>query len=233
MSRSKKLFKLQQLDSKIDSHRKRISEIDKILADDSELQQAAKLESKKASFLAEKEKDLRSAEALVEDQQFKIERNKKKLYGGQVTNPKELEDLQLESDALHDYLAVLEERQLEAMLELDEARQNHKQAERALDKIRDQWDKLVQELSAERDQLTKNIQELQNKRPELTSDLKTEDFQLYEQVRKNSGGVAVAAMKEKSCTACGSLIPSALAQQASSPTKIAQCSTCNRILHRV
>ncbi|NIM05125.1 MAG: hypothetical protein GTN65_05800, partial [Armatimonadetes bacterium] len=63
----------------------------------------------------------RRAKHEVEDQRLKIQKTDEALYGGSVANPKELEDLQMESEALKRYLETLEDRYLEAMLEQDEA----------------------------------------------------------------------------------------------------------------
>lgn len=231
MSSSKFLYRLQQLDSEIDASRRRIAEIDALLADDSKLKAASRAEKQAASAAAEAEKQLRKAEGAVEDQKYKLERNKEKLYGGSVTNPKELEDLQMEADSLQKYLEVLEEHQLEAMIKLDEARAEHDQKKRVMEEIRDQWERTVQELESEKKALKKSIRNLQEKRPGLAENISKDDLQLYEKIRSRAGGVAVAGMKENSCAACGSHLPSGLAQQASSPSTLAQCSTCGRILH--
>ena len=231
MSRSKQLYKLQELDSEIDQALKRIREIEDIMADDAELQQAFQHEQQKAEIVSSKETALRQAEARVEDQKFKIEKNKAKLYGGKVTNPKELEDLQMESESLHDYLAVLEERQLEAMLALDEAESEHQSAVETYQKIKAAREEMIQELQQEKKELESRIQVLRDKRPTLSADIRKEDLQLYQRLREKMGGVAVAVMADTSCSACGSHIPSALAQKAKSPSSIAQCNTCNRILH--
>ena len=68
----------------------------------------------------------------VNKQKVKIEQSEASLYSGNVTNPKELQDLQNEAAALKRYLVTLEDRQLEAMLEVETAEQS-KQA--ALDKL--------------------------------------------------------------------------------------------------
>ena len=96
MSRVSSLYRLQELDTEIDNNHARIEEINTILADNSEL--AALREALEGAEVALKEARTENSTAnhAVLSQRDKIEGNDKKLYGGAVTNPKELEDLQLE-----------------------------------------------------------------------------------------------------------------------------------------
>lgn len=231
MSRSKALYQLQQIDSEIDHSRKRIAEIDSLLADDSTLQEAERKEAVQQKQLKEQGRKLKTAEDQVEDQEYKIERNKKKLYGGTVTNPKELEDLQMEADALGDYLSVLEDRQLEEMLAHEEAQQAYHSARKRLQEIQDEWDQKSRQWREEKAALENTIDRLKAQRKKQIQEIPEEDLKLYERLRQSSGGVAAAALEGSSCTACGSQVPSGLAQQAASPSQLAQCSTCGRILH--
>jgi len=121
MSRSKTLYQLQQFDTEIDQSLKRIQEIDSILYNRKELDNALKVQEKDHIFLGEKKQNQKSAEQDVDTQNGKLTQNQNKLYSGAITNPKDLEDLQMESASLQKYLSVLEERQLEAMLESDHA----------------------------------------------------------------------------------------------------------------
>ena len=128
MGRSKTLYQVQQYDTQIDNASKRILEIDAILSDNKLLDNALKIQSETEHVLIEKKKVLASAEVIVGDHSLKIDQNQKKLYGGSVTNPKDLEDLQLESESLKKYLSVLEERQLVAILEMEEAENDYNNA---------------------------------------------------------------------------------------------------------
>jgi hypothetical protein len=231
MSRSKNLYQLQQIDSEIDRSLDRINEIDSLLADDSTLQEAERKEADQRKKLKEQGRKLKAAEDQVEDQEYKIERNKKKLYGGTVTNPKELEDLQMEAEALGDYLSVLEDRQLEEMLAYEEAQDTHQSANNNLQNIQHDWDQKSRQWRDEKSDLKKKIDRLNEQRKDHIREIPEEDLNMYERLRKSSGGVAAAALEASSCTACGSQVPSGLAQQAASPSQLAQCSTCGRILH--
>ena len=231
MSRSENLYTLQQLDSAIDSASKRINEIDRILANDKALVQAKKRYQQAQSAADSKSKALKSCERQVADQNTKIEQNQKKLYGGAVSNPKELEDLQLEANSLAKYLRILEDKQLEAMLEADEAQSASDQAFSDLESLQSQTQEDHQNLLQEKSELLDKISKSEKNKDEYLAAQELPDLEVYNALRKTSGGLAVTLMVSSSCLACGANIPSAIEQQARSPSKLVFCPTCKRILH--
>jgi predicted nucleic acid-binding Zn-ribbon protein len=231
MSRSKTLFQLQQYDSEIDSSNQRIKEIDAILADQEDLIKAQKEQDKTEKDLQTKQNLLQSAEHQVEDQNLKITQNENKLYSGVITNPKELEDLQLESSSLKKYLEVLEERQLEAMLEVEKAQEIYDQAFLIYKELADIKAALSLDLNAEKNTLINKVDTLSNQKISFLETADIPDIETYNSLRKALGGIAVTQMISGSCSSCGSNIPSAIEQEAKSPGKISVCPACKRILH--
>jgi len=230
MSLSKPLYKLQQIDSDIDQSNKRIDEIKKALSDNRALNAALQTQEAHKLFLDDKQKKLKASEHSVEGQNLKISQNQKKLYGGVITNPKELEDLQLESTSLEKYLSVLEERQLEAMLEYEQALTTYNQFASNAAEISSNKQAEDEKFMVEKDNLESKVSQLQSDRSVYIDSTSITDLPIYERLRKSSGGIAVTLMVESSCSSCGANIPSAIEQQAKSPTKLAYCPTCKRIL---
>ena len=231
MSRSNILYQLQQYDSGIDQANKRVQVIDSILSDTTEFDYALNEQEERKIFLAEKHKTLKSTEHTVTIQNQKITQNQNKLYSGAVTNPKDLEDLQLESDSLHKYLSVLEERQIEAMLESDQAQEIYDLSSALINEISQKKQTERELLSAEKSEVEFKISSFQSDRETLLTNSKIPDISIYENLRKSSGGIAVTLMQKSSCSACGSNIPSAIEQEARSPKKLSFCPACKRILH--
>jgi len=231
MSRSQMLYQLQQYDSGIDQAIKRIQAIESILSDSNELYFAQKKQEEYKLILDEKQKLLKSAEHIVEIQNQKITQNQNKLYSGAVTNPKDLEDLQLESTSLQKYLSVLEERQLETMFESDQAQEIYDQASAHADEVSQTKQAESEVLSTENSSLESKISSLQNDREAFLANAEISELPVYDNLRKSSGGIAVTLMQNSSCSACGSNIPSAIEQEARSPKKLSFCPACRRILH--
>jgi uncharacterized protein len=231
MSQPFKLFRLQQLDSQIDQTRARLSEVERTLRDDKELQAAVMEESRATERMQEARKVLRRAEEDVQAQKIKIELSEAALYGGKVRNPKELQDLQNEVASLNRYLAVLEDRQLEKMMALEEAENEYT----SLAQIHEQIQKKVEVqnagLSQEKNQLQKDLERLLEERKAAISTVEAVDLNLYENLRQQRKGIAVAKVSDKTCSACGSTLTPSIVQAAHSPTQIARCSFCGRILY--
>jgi predicted nucleic acid-binding Zn-ribbon protein len=231
MSQPRQLYNLQQLDSQLDSARARISEIEKILSDHTALQQAkAQAESAEKTF-QQAQIALKHAEQDVETQQTKIANNERTLYSGSVTNPKELEDLQLESAALKRHLVTLEDRQLECMLALEDATNTHESAQSNLESTEEQVAKENIELTDEKTSLLADVEALEAQRVGAAAPIAPEDMQLYLKLRETRHGLAVAEVEDNSCSACGFNLTAAQAQAARSPSKVTTCDSCRRILY--
>ncbi len=231
MSRAQSLFILQELDTSLDQAEKRIHEIDLILQDSSLLDEAMEIYKELEMIHTEKSAFLKNAEHDVSLQNIKIEQNQKKLYGGAITNPKELEDLQLESNALGKYLQVLEERQLEAMLESDQSRSELESASNRVAEVKHNREIQHRSLTAEKTKLEAEIITLTAKKTRYIASVDLPDLPVYQALRGRSGGLAIALMVDASCSSCGSNIPSAIEQSAKSPSNLEFCPTCKRILH--
>jgi predicted nucleic acid-binding Zn-ribbon protein len=231
MSQPRQLYNLQQIDSQLDSARSRITEIEKILSDYTALQQAkAQAENAEKAF-QQAQIALKHAEQDVETQQTKIANNERTLYSGSVTNPKELEDLQLESAALKRHLVTLEDKQLECMLALEDATSVHESAQSNLESTEEQAAKENVELTDEKTSLLADVETFEAQRVGAAAPIDPKDMQLYLKLRETRHGRAVAEVKDNSCSACGYNLTAAQAQAARSPSKVTTCDSCRRILY--
>ncbi|MBC8506493.1 MAG: hypothetical protein ISR58_14525 [Anaerolineales bacterium] len=231
MGRSENLYHLQRIDSQIDDHNRRLLEIQKTLEDD----RVVKIAKDEAAVAQEElnaaQKHLRSERAIVQDQRAKIEESEKRLYSGTVANPKELEDIQTEIGALKRYLDILEERQLEAMLAVDETQEIFDAAQAQLEQTLANTESRNADLLKEKSEIDALLADLRNKREGQANGIDTADLKLYEEVRTKRAGVGVAKVQERTCSACGSILASAIYQQSRSPNNITHCDTCERILY--
>lgn len=231
MSQPFKLFRLQQLDSQLDQAATRLQQIEIGLADDQELKLAKSQTGQVQLALEATRKALRRAEEEVKAQRLKIEQTEATLYGGKVRNPKELQDIQKEVAALKRYLIVLEDRQLEIMFTVEAAEGEYSQAAQHLNQIEQRNLQGNAVLLREKSNLSDEVRNLQDERMAASSGISAEDLALYNQVRQQRRGIAVARVVEKNCSACGSTLSAALLHATRSPTQLARCDTCGRILY--
>ena len=226
-----KLYRLQQLDNQIDKIEKRLTSIAGILKDNKNIVQAeANLElvqEKHSSAL----KQLRHAEDAVRSQKIKIEYNQTNLYAGRIQNPKELQDLQHESVALSKLLAQLEESQLDIMIKVEEIEAEVRKAQDFLAAVQKEFTDHSGHLMEEQAQLSRDRDSSLVERNAVASTIPPDELSIYESLRPKRGGIAVARVQNKSCTACGTTLSATLLHDARNPTSLTYCDTCSRILY--
>jgi len=230
MSAALGLFRLQQIDSQMDQARARLETIRQIIENDAELRAATEGASAAESAHVEAERAQRQAEAEVQSQRIKIEQAESSLYGGMVHNPKELQDLQHDAASLKKYLATLEDRLLESMLATEAAAASLAEARAAYSQMESRLGDQTRDLTAERARLAHNLERLEAERKAAASPVDAKLLGQYESLRRERRGIAVAAVSDGACAACGASLTPANQQTARSSAQIARCSTCGRIL---
>jgi predicted nucleic acid-binding Zn-ribbon protein len=231
MNQSSQLYQLQKIDTDLDQANNRVTEINRLLEMDEALKQAKNKVEQAQSNLIKTRHSLKNCEESVSAVRIKINTSESSLYGGKIRNPKELQDLQTEIAALKRRLSVLEDEQLEAMIVLEQSENELSTAQDRLVEITADHTSKQSGLVGERTQLEKNIEKLQSMRNGVVSSILPENLEIYERLRKQKRGLAVCAVDENECSACGSTIRPAERQAARSPLQIAYCSSCGRILY--
>jgi len=201
------------------------------------LENDVELRAVNEKFAAAEEK-LRNAERLlklseqeVEKQRIKIQQTESSLYGGLVHNPKELQDLQKDVASLKRHLETLEERQLEAMLTVETAEQELQQTRLELENIKSNRGAQFRDLNDESDIINKDIDKLSSERNAVMKDIGGQAVVIYDQLRKQRRGVAVATISDGSCAACGTTLTQSHQQNARSATQLFYCPSCGRVLY--
>jgi len=231
MSQSLLLFNLQKIDTTLDNARARLKEIEIILNDDALLVKTHETVADADHNYQVAIKGLKAAEEEVRAQQTKIDNNQKTLYSGIVTNPKELEDLQNESDALKRYLIILEDKQLGKMVAYEEAEAEFNTAQIHLEQVKEQVALENSELTKEKKSLLEEVEKLEDEREHAVSTIDNENLSTYSKLRETHRGVAVVKVSDRTCSACGAALSASLAQAVRSPSKITFCENCGRILY--
>ena len=231
MSRASSLFRLQRQDQELDAARVKLESIQ------AELGTAGGLGARRMRLQAA-EQTLQSdhaAHAHAENEvallRAKLEATDAALYGGTVRNPKELADLQHESEALRRHVATLDDRLLETMLALESSEAEHRQALEALESGESEWSDSRQKLERARSECLQQIERLQGEREATMASVPTTDVQLYESLRKTYGGTAVAEILDSCCGACGVAVAPSIVQTVRNNPELVRCRQCNRILY--
>lgn len=224
------LYRLQQLDTAIDSTQSRLSEIALALSDHRLVHKAEKQyeiaqEQAKAHRI-----QLKQIEDKVEAQRIKRKTSQASLFSGKIKNPKELQDLQMETEALKRYIAQLEDEQLEAMIAYETAEKAEKQAEKKLQQTYGTAAEENASLLGEQSKLQQNLEKLLKEKDAALSAVPANLLQLYQKLRKTKRGIAVTTISDGGCSTCGQALTPADLQLVRASANLIYCPSCGRIL---
>jgi uncharacterized protein len=230
MNPASSLYQLQQTDTKIKVADDRIAAIKKTISGDKRILAAQQAIKKAAQQVLKAQQALRTIEEKAKAVRVKLETSNAKLYGGRITNPKELQDIQLAVASSKKRLSIYEDEQLTAMIELENAESAHTAAEQSLGQTETQTLSDHASLTGELTQLNKTRDRLLSERSAITGPIDPAHIDIYDKLIRTKYGTAVVPLEDDTCTACGATIRSATLQAARSPKEITFCPTCKRII---
>lgn len=230
MSAALGLYRLQQVDSQIDQIQSRLKAIQQTLENDVTLRTANEYLTAADHKYKDAERALKLSESEVEKQHMKIEQTESSLYGGNVHNPKELQDLQRDVVSLKRHLETLEERELEAMLAVEGTEKDLQTAKIDLERVQSNLREQNKDLTKESEALRKDLERLNSERQAVITDIASQTLNVYDQLRKQKRGIAITTIADNSCEACGTTLTASQQQTARSTTQLFHCPTCGRIL---
>lgn len=225
------LYHLQKLDSRLDSIKDRLKSISSILNSDARIAVAEKVLDEKKKAFSVQQKKLQLIEESIHAKRMKIEQSEASLYGGGIKNPKELQDLQKEIVSIKSTILSLEESELAAMFDVENAEKEVTVAEDALKTVMTTVASSQSQLMAERTELEQTVHKLEQERPAIVSQISSSALDQYEELRKKKRGIAVAAVEERCCSVCGTELTPAEFQAAKSPSTLFYCASCGRLLY--
>jgi predicted nucleic acid-binding Zn-ribbon protein len=231
VGRASVLYRLQQIDLTIDQASARMAAVDAELSEHSKLKAAQDEASRTEAASRQVSQAARAAEDAVASQRGKVDETEKKLYGGSVHSPKELQELQAEAEALRRHLATLEDLQLDEMMELEQAEKAADAARARLELAQADSSGRDQNLNKERERLAAMLGQRSEEREAAADGVSQEDMLLYQNLRRNSGGLAVAEMLDGTCGACGLTLAASARQEVRSGLGLIRCQQCGRILY--
>jgi len=233
MSRTRDLYDLQKTDDELQRVSRRLKEIAAALGKSNEVTRARKRLTDAEEHLAKCRAQARDLDLEVRGVNQRIETNEQRLYGGRVTNPKELANLQKDTASLKRWREKKEDELLEALVAEEEAETDLSQAQTNLGQITTSWEAGQEELGAERSQFESRREELAQHRDSLIASIAADDIATYQALRQRKTGRAVAAVKDGICEGCRMPPPTIQVQQAEAGETLVFCNNCGRILHIV
>jgi predicted nucleic acid-binding Zn-ribbon protein len=231
VTRLSNLYRLQVIDGQLDALKARLAELDHLLSTHSELDAARAEEG-----LALQAQNTAREHANQSEEDNRLQLNKIKdtdqaLYGGNVRNPKELQDLQNDIASMQKHQTVLEERQLQAMMALEESESASARSHQAVLAIETRRTEQEKTWQLEQAEVRAQLQTMEMQAEAALAAVLPEDLSLYQSLRKSKRGRAVVKMESDSCPGCG-VTPSATRLDAArNGQEIVLCGNCGRILY--
>lgn len=230
MSQNKMLYRLQKLDLDIDTSTRRVRDITAALEQDSALRQAEAEVTSLQEVLRPQEAraaDLNLELQTIADQAAQLTA---RLYGGQVTNPKELEDIQHKIAERKRRHASLENELLETMISIEALQVSLAEVSDHLREVQAASAAERQGLTEELQRLKQSLKALKPERQEVARQVTPDILKLYDTLRASKQGRAVAVLNEESCSVCRVGQTTTIVQQVRQGQELILCSSCGRIL---
>jgi len=231
MNQTLSLYRLQQIDLQIDRLQARLHSIQEMLDDDAEMRLLNEQTLAVESRCQAAQQALKQAEGDVQSQHIKIEQTQSNLFGAKSQSPKELQDLQNDVASLKRYLVVLEDCQIEAMMASETAEADLLSAQAKLSVGHAGQTEKSRGLHLEQGALKNDLERFFVERNAVAGAIPPTELALYDQLRQQRRGIAVAVIGDNSCGACGSTLSLAQIQSARSSGQMTLCPSCGRILY--
>jgi uncharacterized protein len=232
-----RLLELADLDADLSrlEHRRRglpeHAELDRLEQRDAQLRDAiASLEAEQGDLKRAQAK----AEADVEQVRTRIDRDRKRLDAGQVSSPRDLENLQSEVASLTRRQSDLEEVVLDIMerQETADGRRQEAAAERVT--IASDRDTVTARRDAALAEIAEQAGKAADRRASVAAQEPADLLALYERMREQHGGVGAAALRRGRCEGCHLSLNTVDLNtiRAADPDEVLRCEECRRILVR-
>ena len=160
----------------------------------------------------------------------KIDSEQAKLMSGSITNPKEVQHISREMDALRRRKEKLEIDNLALLERIEKAQGQLAKIDAALAQLASREESLTDEFRSKGGEIQTALDSLKNRRNDLTAELDADTVERYERARASKQGVGAGALDGTACTACRMELPAERVDELLSGPEIAMCPACRRLL---
>lgn len=223
------LWKLEEIDDGLQSRKAELGSLD----DGSLLKQ--KVDALRGE-LERQRGELREMRREMEDKELEargLEERRRvlenRIYGGFVTNPRELESMEKEAEMLRRTQDRLEERVLELMYAIEDRSARVKELEEQLKVEEGEYEKVRQSYEQRYSELSEAIASLEKEREELLPQIDPCLLERYQEIRARVGG-GIAKVEKGVCGGCGFSVSPRLLSRLREGEALIYCENCGRIL---
>ncbi|HLX58623.1 MAG TPA: C4-type zinc ribbon domain-containing protein [Ktedonobacteraceae bacterium] len=225
------LYQLQQLDLELERLIAEQQALAQTLQADAALKKA-RLEHQvaqqqlQAGLQAQKE-----AEWALEELDQRLRLLEQRLYSGSITNPKELNAVQQETQHLRAQQNRQEEMTLEVMDATENLQEMARQKSEAMRRAEEVWTEHNAASVQRGGQLDSKRQEVQARRDQFVISIDADLLKRYDALKRAKQGRAVSRVEQNSCQWCRVILTPSELQRARASQDLQTCGNCGRILY--
>lgn len=226
------LLLLQEIDKDIVREEKRQKKLPaRIQKIDNAKVKIEKIIRDKKESLKELRLKIKRKEIDVKEVNTKIEKHQNELYGGKISDIKELKQLQKVIELLKKDRDKIEEDLLVLMDEEDDFKIDLSEAEKELAKLDEQLQRRQKEVNQQDKEIKKIIEEKQKKRTEIVEKINDRELiERYNMLWGEKEGEVVVEIDGSICSGCNLSLPSDIIYHLQRDDMLITCPNCNRIL---
>ena len=230
MTSVKLLFSLQEFDLELDGLDVQISGVELELNARALVGEVESSLGVQVELLGEIQEAHKTQQIEAEDLRGRATLLEAQLYSGEITNPRDLASLELETGNVKAQIDQKEIGLVELAVRADDLRRAVGELEEQLETSRAEWELRRSELTSQAASLSAEKDALNNRRNEFAASIDQSEMGHYEHLRQSKGGTAVAKVERGLCQACRLSLPTQHLQRVKSGKQTVLCSSCGRML---
>ena len=230
MNSAKSLLEVQQIDQRLAKSRAEYRKIADLLKAKGDLKKLKSNYEASRVRVLETRLEHGKLEAEGAGLREKLEGIETRLYGGAITNLRELTALEEEHNLTTRSLAAAEEAVAPAQLASDDAALRHGDLQESLAASEKQWKTEASEYRKRAHSVSEECNTLESERNSFASDIDANDLSIYRSLLPRKAGVAVARVERGICLGCRIKLPMREIARLKNSASLVLCSSCGRIL---
>ena len=227
------LLALSDTDAEIRRLQKRLDELPEQQQLDSAQEERTRLEEARADRTLDQ--DQAQAVADKEDREVgqlreRLAAEQQRMYGGEITNAKELGSMKAEIESVQRRIAEHEDAELEAMQRAEEIDAEIADLDRQIASLSERIDELAVLRDEASRSITVEIAELEVRAEQQRDPLPADLLARYDDARSRFGGGAVGRLDDDRCTSCGISLSYADVNALVEGPPLTTCPSCQRLM---
>jgi hypothetical protein len=224
------LLTLQEVDERLTKKKQELDQLNSELEDQAEIPALTERAEHEREASIERRAHLARLEVDADALRERVEELEERIYGGTVTNLRELTAVEEEQTNARRELMQAEESLGPARLAAEDSERAKEELTTTLAERETTWAESAPKLRRQSRAAAKEVAVLEQERAEASKNVPADELMLYDQLLFRRHGVAIARVERGVCQACHITLPLKEASRLRRSDAIVTCGNCGRIL---